>query len=82
MSKLNLHEGENNFTLTASNQCGNDIKEFKVIYTPIKTIDPPKPVRWFDTIEGIHKKGEELGISTDGCLTIGQYEEKIRKAGA
>ena len=47
----------------------------------IKTIDPPKPVRWFDTIEGIHKKGEEMGISTDGCLTIGQYEEKIRKAG-
>lgn len=47
-----------------------------------KTIDPPKPVRWFDTIDGIRKKGEELGIDGSDCQTIGEYEEKIRKAGA
>jgi hypothetical protein len=44
----------------------------------IKTFDKPVEKKWFETTAGIEAKGAELGISAEGCQTIGQYEDRIR----
>jgi len=46
----------------------------------LKTVDKPVEKKWHESVQGIQKKGAELGIDGSDCQTIGQYEEKIRKA--
>jgi hypothetical protein len=50
-------------------------KEMKVADQPARST-----AKWFDTVAGVMEKGKELGIDGSDCKTIGQYEDKIRKA--
>jgi hypothetical protein len=50
----------------------------------VKTLERDKQARstakWFDSVAGVMEKGKEMGIDGSDCQTIGQYEDKIRKA--